>query len=75
MLPVTDAEVLGRDRWERLALMVFAGDDQREFVIWKKEISLGGAIYNLGKKPRVALDMYQNKGMDVEGMKGYSNEN
>lgn len=25
----------------RLALMVFAEDDQREFVIWKKEISLG----------------------------------
>lgn len=55
--------------------MVFAEDDQREFVIWKKRNQPGGAIYNLGKKSQVALDMYQNKGMDTEGVKGYSDEN
>lgn len=54
----------------RLALMVFAEDDQREFVIWKREISLGGVTYNLRKKSQVALELYQHKGMDMQCMKG-----
>lgn len=36
----------------------------------KKEISLGGVIYNLGKKSQVALELYQDKRMDIQCMKG-----
>lgn len=62
----------GYREWQvgRPALMVFAEDDQRESVIWKKEISLGGVIYNLGKMSQVALELYQDKRMDIQCMKG-----